>query len=164
MGINALKSHSEKSVRHKELVTQKTLRENFFKKKSSQQCSSGFINQESINSKAQEVQVIEDMSADVIRNSNSTQGTICRHFLDGGKINAEIKWTLKHVVSGYSNNSVNNSLDIFKAMFPDSSIASMMKLDRKKLRYVINFGIAPSFQDILKEEVASSEWFATCFD
>ena len=126
-------------MRHRELVTQKTLRENFFKKKSSQQFSSGFINQESINSKAQEVQVIEDMSADVIRNSNSTQGTICRHFLDGGKINAEIKWTL----SGYSNNYVNNSLDIFKAMFPDSSIASMMKLDRKKLRYVINFGIAP---------------------
>ena len=130
-------------MRHRELVTQKTLRGNFFKKKSSQQFSSGFTNQESINSKAQEVQVIEGMSADVIRNSNSTQGTICRHFLDGGKINAEIKWTLKHVVSGYSNNSVNNSLDIFKAMFPDSSIASMMKLDRKKLRYVINFGIAP---------------------
>ena len=43
-------------------------------------------------------------------------------------------------------------------------MASMMKLDRKKLRYVINFGIAPFFQDILKEEVASSEWFKTCFD
>ena len=28
MGINALKSHSEKSVHHKELVTQKKLQEN----------------------------------------------------------------------------------------------------------------------------------------
>ena len=32
------------------------------------------------------------MSKDVITNRNSTQGTISGHFLDGGKINAEIKW------------------------------------------------------------------------
>ena len=91
MGINALKSHSEKSVRHKELVMQKTLRENFFKKKSSQYCSSGSINQESINSKAQEVQGMKDKSVDVITNRNLTQGTISGYFLDGGKINAEIR-------------------------------------------------------------------------
>ena len=46
------------------------------------------------------------MSEDVITDRNSTQGTISGHFLDGGKINAEIKWTLKHVVSGYRGNSV----------------------------------------------------------
>ena len=84
--------------------------------------------------------------------------------MDVGKINPKIKWTLKHDVSVYKDNSVSNSSDIFKAMFPDSNIASMMKLDRKKLRFVINFGIATFLQDILKEEVASSEWFNACFD
>ena len=56
------------------------------------------------------------------------QGTIPFTFQDGGKLNAEIRWVLKHVVSGYSDNSVKDSVNVFKAMFLDSKISSFFFL------------------------------------
>ena len=52
----------------------------------------------------------------------------------------------------YSNNSVCFSCDLFEVMFPDSKIASQVELSRIKLMYVVNFGIAPYFYKILKNE------------
>ena len=62
---------------------------------------------------------------------------------DTGSTKAEIIWTLKSVVSGYS---VRNNDDIkatFAAMFPDSNIAKMMTLNRTKSMYAINHGLVP---------------------
>ena len=42
-------------------------------------------------------------------------------------------------------------------MFPDSKIASIMELGKDKLKYVVNYGIAPYFTQLLKEQVSSSE-------
>ena len=62
---------------------------------------------------------------------------------DTGSTKAEIKWTLKSVISGYS---VRNNDDIkatFATMFPDSNITKMMTLNRTKSMYAINHGLAP---------------------
>ena len=49
-------------------------------------------------------------------------------------MNAEIQWVLKHVVGGYSDNSVTGSVDLFQSMFPDSKIASILELGKDKLK------------------------------
>ena len=61
------------------------------------------------------------------------------------KIKAEIIWNLKTVSSGYSNTSSKDISNLFYAMFPDSKIAKDMRLGVDKVKYVINFGIAPVF-------------------
>ena len=73
-------------------------------------------------------------------------------------MNAEIPWVLKHVVGGYSDNSVTGSVDPFQSMFPDSKIASILELGKDKLKCVVNYGIAPYFTQLLRDQVSSSKW------
>ena len=56
------------------------------------------------------------MLVDVSANRNSTQGTFPKNFLNGAKINIPIRWTVKHIISGYSDNYVNDSLDTFTSL------------------------------------------------
>ena len=74
-------------------------------------------------------------------------------------MNAEIRWVLKHVVGGYSDNSVTGSVNLFRSMFPDSKITGIMKLDEDKLIYVVDYGIATYFPQLLREQVSLSESF-----
>ena len=46
---------------------------------------------------------------------------------------AEIMWTLKCVLSGFSNNSCANINIMFKSMFPDSNIASAFSMATTKV-------------------------------
>ena len=49
-------------------------------------------------------------------------------------------------------------------MFPDSKIAKDMTIGTDKIRYVINFGIAPIFKSMLVESIKLSECYVVCFD
>ena len=49
-------------------------------------------------------------------------------------------------------------------MFPDGEIASQMELDRLKLSFIVNFGLAPYFREILKNETVASECHSISFD
>ena len=48
-------------------------------------------------------------------------------------------------------------------MFPDSKIAKDMTIGTDKIRYVINFGIAPIFKSMLIESIKLSEVYVVCF-
>ena len=56
---------------------------------------------------------------------------------------------LKSVLSGYSNSSRDDIANTFKAMCTDSQIAKDFKLGRLKLMYIVNYGIAPYFKQLL---------------
>ena len=49
-------------------------------------------------------------------------------------------------------------------MFPTSKIACTVQVGRNRLKYIVNFGLASYFKDILKSEIAASEWFLISFD
>ena len=49
-------------------------------------------------------------------------------------MNAEIRWVVKHVVGGYSDNSVTVLWTYFNQCFPDSKIASILELGKDKLK------------------------------
>ena len=68
-------------------------------------------------------------------------------------VKAEIIWALKRVASGYSKNSCHDLQKIFSAMFTDSNIAKSITDGADKMRYVVNFGIAPVFKSSLTDSI-----------
>ena len=150
MGVISVKSHN-KSKGHQKLVREKEQIANFFKKKTKE------IDQ-SVPLDSEVTESVPDSQ------SSSIQTTISSSFKDGGKLHAEIRWCLKHVLSGYSGNSMNGSCELFGLMFPDSKIASQMELGKTKLMYIVNHGLGPHFREELKREASASEWYVVSFD
>ena len=85
--------------------------------------------------------------------SKTGQSTITKTFSDEEKIYGEILWSIKHVLSGYSENSVKDTITLFHKMFPDSKVSSKMEIGPGKIRYVVNYDITPYFKTILKDEI-----------
>ena len=150
MGIRALRSHAGNKS-HVKKVKERAEIKNFFAKRND-------IRPANLPSEEKQLQFsldTEDLVKILPSCSENSQSTILLVFQDGGKLNAEIRWVLKHVVGGYSDNSVTGSVNLFHSMFPDSKTAGMMEL----LKYVVNYGNAPYFTQLLREQVSSSESF-----
>jgi len=94
--------------------------------------------------------------------SSKNQMTVDLSMKSSITANAEIIWALKSTVNGYSNYSCANINDTFKKMFPDSKIAAQFQMSSSKVSYMVNHGLAPYFQTILKDEVRKSR-LLRCF-
>ena len=92
------------------------------------------------------------------------QGKIDEFVTNSAVSEAEIRWTLKSVIAGYSNNSNADCSRLFLSMFPDSNIAKKYHLGPDKLRYSVNFGLGPYFKNILMESIRKSAHFVISFD
>ena len=72
-------------------------------------------------------------------------------------VKAEIIWTLKSVLGGFSvrvNDNLNETLSV---MFPDSKIARKFTMARIKAMYAINHGIGPYFKSLLLSSIDTSD-------
>ena len=67
-------------------------------------------------------------------------------------------------MSHFSFNSTADITDIFRAMFPDSAIAQKMSSGPNKMSYLICFGIAPYFRQLLLAELKETPCFVISFD
>ena len=67
----------------------------------------------------------------------------------GSAVKAEILQALQYVECNYLFASAKKNSEIFKAMFPDSEIAKNYRQGETKVRYNIQFGIAPFIKDLL---------------
>lgn len=76
---------------------------------------------------------------------------------------AEMLWVLKCVAGNYSANSCDGSVEVFKLMFPDSSIPKLMTLGRTKHMYVIVHALGPYFYNHLIDDMDGS-YFSLQFD
>ncbi|XP_063216844.1 uncharacterized protein LOC134527824 [Bacillus rossius redtenbacheri] len=54
--------------------------------------------------------------------------------------------------------------EIFRSMFPDSGIASKFSMGETKCSYVINHGLAPYFDQLLKERLSECKDYVVSFD
>ena len=77
---------------------------------------------------------------------------------------AEIRWILQCVNSGYSNSLNSRTSKLFAKMFPDSAIAQTYSLGEDKIRYSINCGIGPHFKKILMDNIKNSDCYVISFD
>ena len=96
--------------------------------------------------------------------ASSSKSSIDLCFQDSLVQNAEIRWALKQILSGYSDNSCKDMVVLFQTLFPDSEISKKMRLEPNKLKYIINHGIAPYVKESLLDEVKKSDHFVTSFD
>ena len=108
---------------------------------------------------SEELSVAAARSTEEKRSSSMTKLTLTRE-----QHKAEIFWALKSVMSHFSYNSAHDITDVFKAMFPDSIIAQHMSCGPTKLSYLISFGIAPYFMDLLLKELKDAPCFVISFD
>ena len=97
-----------------------------------------------------------DSSTHVVdQSSKLVQPTLEVITTESDKTKAEIIWTLKCIESGYSDNSNNDMIVVFKCMFPDSKTASSFQMEPDKLHYYVTFWLAPYFKslpiDLLKK-------------
>ena len=98
-------------------------------------------------------------SSNSMKSVANTQSTASNFGISSEKVKAEIRWVLKSGISGYSNNSSVYLNNLFSCMFPDRQLAKSSKLGADKMRYSINFGLAPFFKSLKK-----SCCFVACFD
>ena len=79
-------------------------------------------------------------------------------------LNAEILWALKAIMSHYSYKSCEGTSKLFQVMFSDSRIVNQFSCGEKKCAYLICFGLAPHFKQLLKDVVKSEEAYVLMFD
>ena len=76
----------------------------------------------------------------------------------------EILWALKCVLSHYSFKYNEDTSPLFAHIFWDSNIAKNYSLCRTKLAYLVTFGLAPSFREMLAKSVRQSNCCMIIFD
>ena len=129
-------------------------------KKDDQKVSTSTQKEEPLACKeSEELSVAAARSIEEKRSSSMTKLTLTRE-----QHKAEIFWALKSVMSRFSYNSAHDITDVFKAMFPDSIIAQRMSCGPTKLSYLISFGIAPYFMDLLLKALKDAPCFVISFD
>ena len=129
-------------------------------KKDDQKASTSTQKEEPLACKeSEELSAAAARSTEEKRSSSMTKLTLTRE-----QHKAEIFWALKSVMSHFSYNSAHDITDVFKAMFPDSIIAQHMTCGPTKLSYLISFGIAPYFMDLLLKELKDAPCFVISFD
>ena len=67
-------------------------------------------------------------------------------------------------MSGYSNSSCYEIANTLKAMCSDSQIAKDFKLGRLKLVYIVNYGLAPYFKQLLDVKLKRAPLYTQSFD
>ena len=67
-------------------------------------------------------------------------------------------------MSNLSLNSCKQIVDLFRSMFPDSSVAKGFTLRPSKCSYVICHGIAPFFKTLLLDELKEASFYVMSYD
>ena len=156
MGEPALKSHAQGNAVN---TSGKNTSVCGFLKKDDQKASTSTQKEEPLACKESEgLSAAAARSTEEKRSSSMTKLTLTRE-----QHKAEIFWALKSVMSHVPFNSAHDITDFFKAMFPDSIIAQHMSCGPTKLSYLINFGVAAYFMDLLLKELEDSPCFVISF-
>ena len=77
---------------------------------------------------------------------------------------AEIIWCMHCVDRNLAFNAVDETAEIFCRMFDDSEVAKLFKSKKDKLRYVLVYGVYPTFECILMDRVSESRDLVLMFD
>ena len=165
MGVKALTSHA-KSEKHLKRIKEMESVQHFFNKKLTSEPQQ--TNNQTITNETQQplCEPRQDPSCapPVLPKKVSMQQTLTASVLDSSSLKAEIVWALKSVMSGYSNNSSSDMNATFQTMFPDSNIAKQYQMGPDKLKYVVNWGLAPYFKDLLIEDISKAKYLSVGFD
>lgn len=150
MGRQAILSH-ERSAKHKKIIDGE---------KKQMKISQSFA----VPAKSDKAEV-SSPNAGIYREQDCASGSnILTNYVNREDVSiAEIIWGMKLVMSHSSYNSFKDAADIFKAMFPDSSIAKKVSLGSSKMAYLVAFGLSPYFHKHLIQEISDTK-YVICMD
>jgi hypothetical protein len=77
---------------------------------------------------------------------------------------AEIRWAINCVTKHQSYRSCDGVADLFRSMFPDSSIANQFSMGRDKITYYVVFGLSPFFLQEVFNQLKLCDSFVVSFD
>ena len=92
------------------------------------------------------------------------QSTVSSFMINEAVIDAEIMWVIDVVMSNDCLNSSYNKKDLFKEMFKYSKIAQSFTCGSTKCSCMINFGLAPYFQELLPLILTEASFYVPYFD
>ena len=92
------------------------------------------------------------------------QSTIELHLERSSAMKAEIIWTLKSVMSGYSARSNEDMNETLAAIFPEFEATKSFQMSQSKSMYIVNHGLAPYFKSVLKTNLHKAEFLVYSFD
>ena len=92
------------------------------------------------------------------------QSTIELHLEKSSAMKAEIIWTLKSVMSGYSARSNEDMNETLAAIFPEFEATKLFQMSRSKSVYVVNHGLAPYFKSVLKTNLYKADFLVYSYD
>ena len=93
-----------------------------------------------------------------------SQSTIYTNIIFSSVIKAEIIWSLFSVCEVFSNNSAKYLNQTFQSMFSECPTAQKFHFGPDKLKYVINWCLAPHFKDLIKTKLQNPEFLVISFD
>ena len=154
-GESALKSHAT-SQKHRNLL-----------KSSSEALNDVFSSRDTASVGGNAAKSVDSNSSDTVASMTipTTSANIqLLHTTANEILRSEMLWAAKVATSHYSMNSCTDSCQLFKPMFPDSKITERFSYGSQKCAYLIKFGIAPYFMDLLLKRVAENNNFVILFD
>lgn len=163
MGRKAVVTHSKGQLHNKLIkmrATQTSLKPFLMTPNTSNSKQVETVNCDQDSSNNESVLPVPGPSSSLERNIKSVEAFCSKDDVNS----AEIRWALNVVQNKLSLHSCENIGETFRDMFPDSSIASKFQLGETKCSYVINHGLAPYFQTLLKDQLRSCKDFVVCFD
>ena len=92
------------------------------------------------------------------------QSNIELHLENSSATKAEIIWTWKSVMSGYSACSNEDMNETLAAMFPEFEATKSFQMSRSKSVYVVNHGFVPYFKSVLKTNLHKTDFLWYSFD
>lgn len=160
MGIAAVKSHM-KGKKHSSLATEST------------PSAVNYFARTPATSLSQDRPILENnppklmsatLDSSVTSSSHSACNTLNAVISKDDVLRAEIIWALKVVTSHYSLNSCTDIGQCFRIMFPDSDVAKKFTCGATKCSYLVCFGLAPFFIEVLTDAVRAADCFSVSFD
>ena len=121
--------------------------------------SNGSVSSDSSNSSLTDTQNNKSPAA-----SSSKQTTITGTISRENVVRAEILWALEVLSCNYSLNSCSKKGKLFSEMFPDSDIAKNFQMASTKTSYVVYYGLAPHFKELLFNNLEEATYIVPCFD
>ena len=97
-------------------------------------------------------------------NQSGGKGTLKSFVVSSTVIAAKMKCALKFVTSHFLSGSCLNIKELFHNMFSDSHNMKLFKLSQNKCEYLIIFGIAPYFKEVLRKKILNGPVFSLLFD
>ena len=117
----------------------------------------------------QEKQAVVTASSDKSQNQLEShkpcqQSSVNSYILNEAITDAEIFLIVEVVLKKCSLSSCDGKKELFQAMFKDSKIAKKFTCGSTKCSYVINFGIAPYFHNLLENALNFAPFYVACCD